>query len=298
MDSFNELKTSYPRVPKPRAITKPTRAQQDLRRFARQQNIGQSRIIQPHAQRNQPLSADERLIFQQDDARKQAAADQWWSSVKFAGDTGGKVAAVGWPVAKGAYRVGVDAYNSLVNTADLAADAMPTGPVPRTVPAPAPTIINNHYHLGEPARQGVSRMIDNVVHDSAYSAAQALATQEPARQGVSRMIANVVHDSAYSAAQALATQVLAGTAVALAPAAARVGVRAVRRATRKPKPVIEPRPAEARGGDKDAPRPGSADGQLPAGADEPTRPPPGPLNHQARVALYMQELRKRRNNFQ
>jgi hypothetical protein len=269
MDSFNELKTSYPRVPKPRAITKPTRAQQDLRRFARQQNIGQSRIIQPHAQRNQPLSADERLIFQQDDARKQAAADQWWSSVKFAGDTGGKVAAVGWPVAKGAYRVGVDAYNSLVNTADLAADAMPTGPVPRTVPAPAPTIINNHYHLGEPARQGVSRMIDNVVHDSAYSAAQALATQ-----------------------------VLAGTAVALAPAAARVGVRAVRRATRKPKPVIEPRPAEARGGDKDAPRPGSADGQLPAGADEPTRPPPGPLNHQARVALYMQELRKRRNNFQ
>jgi hypothetical protein len=231
MDAVNELKTSYPRVPKPRAITKPTRAQQDLRRFARQQNIGldQSRIIQADAAMNQAEANRQQ--------RRRAAA------------AGTSTASAGFTLAKGAYRVGVDAYNTLVNTADLAADAMPTGPapgpVPRTVPqpAPAPTIINNHYHRGEPAHQGVSRMIDNVVHDTTYSAAQALA----------------------------------GAAIGyMAPAGAEAVRRRLpaRRPKRKPVMPIQPRPAEARGGHPDAPRPGSADGQLLAGADEPTRPPP------------------------
>eukprot|EP01047_Picozoa_sp_COSAG01_P063644 COSAG01_NODE_8282_length_2845_cov_6.455572_1_plen_149_part_00 len=102
----------------------------------------------------------------------------------------------------------------------------------------------------------------------------------PQDQGVGRMIENVVHDTTHTVGRALA----AGAITTVVP------VLATRIRKPKPKPLLEPRPAEARGGDSAAPAPGTDEGQLPAGADEPTRPPPPPTNYQAQLAIFMREL--------
>jgi hypothetical protein len=206
--------------------------------------------------RKQPLSADERSILQQHGTHRQSRQNLISNS---------RVAAA----AKGAlppmYGVATYAadkvYDATKTAAKATVDAVSRAGSAAMTPAPAPTtnsqtVIHHHYHQAPGSERTVSQLLSNIGSDAARDVGS----------------------------KVLTGAVLAGSAI--------VGRSLADR--KKKRQQLEPRPAEARGGHPDAPRPGSADGQLPAGADEPTRPPPRKLMTKARLAIMLEELEKLR----
>ena len=166
-----------------------------------------------------------------------------------------RVAAAALPVAGRAAlyagdKMATAAYETAKRTAEVVARAGSAAMTPTPAP-PQSTVIHNHYHQTPTSERTVGALLHDVGSDTARNVGSDLLT----------------------------SAIAAGTAL--------FGKRL---ADRKRKKQLEARPAEFRGGDPVAPRPDSDEGQLPAGADEPTRPPPASVSYQSQLALFSQML--------
>ena len=209
-----------------------------------------TRYPRSRKRKGRPLSADERFILRRDAARKQARRNLTNTST-VAAAVAPVVPAVGKFVAGKAIDL---VYDGGKETARALARAASTPTPPPSAPSPVPP-------------SGPSPVVHHHYHHQALS---------------ERTVSSLLGDAASGAARDIGSHLLSGVLVGSATA----GALAAKKRTRR----IEPRPAEARGGDPVAPRPGTDDGQLPAGADEVTRPVPPRANYQAQLKLFFERF--------